>query len=111
MTLKTYKHTAVPMTNDTAWTGAVPAGYQIESIVFIESGGVASTLDLGSVSGGSDIFKNQVIAASGITTIVINKTLSMLARSSLFLNDDDASSAWGGGTSITAIILMRRVMI
>ena len=108
--LKEYKHT-VEMVGDTTFTGAVPPGYQIESVIFVEGGGVASTLDLGSVSGGSDIFKNQVIAASGITTVVIQKTLSMLARSSLFLNDDDAGSAWGVGTSITAIILMRRTMI
>ena len=107
---KDYKHEVV-MTDDTAWTGVVPMGYEIEKIIFVESGGVASTLDLGTASGGNDIFLNQVIAANTITTVVINKTPSMSARTSLYLNDDDAGSAWGVGTAITAIILMRRVLI
>uniref|UniRef100_A0A6M3M3M0 Major tropism determinant N-terminal domain-containing protein n=1 Tax=viral metagenome TaxID=1070528 RepID=A0A6M3M3M0_9ZZZZ len=106
--LKEYKHT-VPMTNDTTWTSAIPAGYELEKIIFVNSTANAATLDLGTSSGAEDVFEQQVIAASGITTVVINKTFSMLTRQSLYLNDDGAGT-WNS-TSLTAILLMRRVMI
>ena len=106
--LKNYKHT-VPMTDDTTWTGAVPPGYELEKIVFVNSTANAATLDLGTTSGASDVFSQQVIQASGITTVVINKTFSMLARQTLYLNDDGVGT-WNS-SSLTAILLMRRVMI
>ena len=106
--LKEYKHT-VPMTDDTAWVGCIPMGYKLEKIVFVNSAGTAATLDLGTAATTEDVFEQQVIAASGITTVVINKTFSMLARQSLFLNDDGVGT-WNGA-SLTAILLMRRVMI
>ena len=107
--LKEYKHT-VAMTDDTTWTGAIPPGYELEKIVFVNSTANVATLDLGTTSGANDIFLNQIIGASGITTMVINKTFSMLSRQSLYLNDDHASSNWNSA-SLTAILLMRRVMI
>ena len=107
--LKEYKHT-VPMTGDTVWTKAVPMGYELEKIVFVNSTANAATIDLGTSSGNSDVFKNQVIGASGITTVVINKTFSMLARQTLYINDDDGASSWNS-SSLTAILLMRKVMI
>ena len=106
--LKTYKHT-VSMTDDTVWTGAIPAGFMLESIVFVNSTANAATLDLGTSSGAEDVFEQQVIGASGITTVVINKTFSMLARQTLYLNDDGAGT-WNSA-SLTAILLMRKVMI
>ena len=106
--LKEYKHT-VPMTNDTTWTGAIPMGYELEKIIFVNSTANAATLDLGTSSGAEDVFEQQVIGASGITTVVINKTFSMLARQTLYLNDDGAGT-WNSA-SLTAILLMRRVMI
>ena len=107
--LKDYKH-VVPMTDDTTWTGAIPPGYQLDQIIFVESTGNAPTLDLGTTSGANDVFLNQVIAANSITTVVINKTFSMLARQTLYLNDDDAGSSWNSA-SLTAILLLRRVLI
>lgn len=106
--LKEYKHTAAPITGNTTWTGCVPPGYMLESIVFVNSTANAATIDLGTTSGASDVFSQSVIGA-GITTIVINKTFSMLSRQSLFLNDDGAGT-WNSA-SLTAILLMRRVMI
>ena len=106
--LKNYKHT-VPMTGDTTWTGCIPPGYELEKIVFVNSTANAATLDLGTTSGASDVFSQQVIQASGITTVVINKTFSMLARQSLFLNDDGVGT-WNSA-SLTAILLLRNVMI
>ena len=106
--LKEYKH-VVPMTDDTIWTGAIPPGYELEKIVFVNSTANAATLDLGTVATGQDVFEQQVIQASGITTVVINKTFSMLARQSLYLNDDGVGT-WNGA-SLTAILLLRNVMI
>ena len=108
MTQKEYKHT-VPMTDDTVWTGCIPPGYMLESIVFVNSTANAATIDLGTSSGNSDVFEQVVIAASSITTVVINKTFSMLARQTLYLNDDGVGT-WNSA-SLTAILLMRRVMI
>uniref|UniRef100_A0A6M3JK60 Uncharacterized protein n=1 Tax=viral metagenome TaxID=1070528 RepID=A0A6M3JK60_9ZZZZ len=107
--LKDYKHT-VAMTDDTTWTGAVPPGHQIIDITFVNSTGNEAIIDCGSVSGGNDIFKNQVIVANDITTVVISKTLSMLERKSVFINDDDAGSDFNGA-SLTAIMSMRNVII
>lgn len=106
--LKDYKH-ETPMTDDTAWIGAVPPGHELEKIVFVNSTANAATLDLGTTAGGSDVFSQQVIQGSGITTVVFNKTFSMLSRQSLYLNDDGVGT-WNGA-SLTAILLMRRVMI
>jgi len=108
MSLKEYKHT-VAMTDDTEWTGCIPPGYMLESIVFVESAGNAATLDLGTVATGQDVFEQQVIQATGITTIVINKVFSMLTRQDLYLNDDGVGT-WNAA-SLTAILLMRRAMI
>ena len=106
--IEKYRHT-VAMTDDTAWADIIPAGYELEKIVFEESAGNAATLDFGTTSGASDIFKNKVIAASTITTVVLNKAFSMSATQSLFLNDDDAGSSWNSG-SLTATVFMRRVI-
>lgn len=103
-----FRHT-VAITDDTTWTDVVPAGYELEKIIFVESAGNAATIDLGTVATGSDVFKNQVIAASSITTVAINKTFSMTVAQSLFLNDDDAGSAWNSA-SLTATLLMRKVV-
>jgi len=105
---KEYEH-LVAMTDDTAWTGAVPVGYLIESIIFVNSSANAATLDLGTIAGGEDVFEQQVIAASGITTVVLNKVLSMSARTSLYINDDGVGT-WNSA-SLTAVILMRRALI
>ncbi len=98
----------IVMTNDTTWTDVVPTGYELEKIIFVESAGNQAILDLGTATGTSGIFVNQVIAASSITTVVINKTFSMSAVQSLFLNDDDAGSSWNSA-SITATLIMRRI--
>lgn len=107
--LKEYKHT-VPITDDTAWNNVVPPGYEIEKIIFVNSTSNVAIIDAGSASGGSDIFKNQSMAANDITTVVLNTTLSMSTRGSIYVNDDDAGSSWNSA-SLTAIMLMRRVLI
>lgn len=97
------------MTDDTVWTGCIPPGYELEKIIFVSTGN-AATLDLGTTSGANDVFLNEAIAGAGITTVPIDKTFSMTARQSLYLNDDDAGSSWNSA-SITANLLMRRSMI
>lgn len=106
--LKEYKHDT-PMTDDTAWTGAIPPGYMLESIVFNNTTANPATLDLGTSSGAEDVFEQQAIQASGLTTVVVNKVFSMTARQSLYLNDDGVGT-WNS-SSLTAILLMRRAML
>lgn len=105
---KQYKHN-IPMTDDTEWTGVVPAGYQLESIVFFNSTANEAILDLGTSASGVDVFDQQAIVANGITTVMVNKTFSMLARQSLYLSDDGVGT-WNSA-SLTAILSMRSVML
>ena len=86
------------VTGDTEFAGVVPAGYILKYVIAEETAGNAATLDLGTTSGGNDIFINQTFAASTITTVVINKVFSFTAAQSLFLNDDDAGSSWNSGS-------------
>ena len=105
---KEYKQ-VTPMTDDTTWTGCIPPGFMLESIVFVESAGNVPTLDLGTTPGASDVFSQQAMVASDITVVVINKVFSMLSRQTLYLNDDGVGTF--NGASLTANLLMRRAMI
>ena len=102
-----YRHT-VAITDDTTWTDIVPAGYMLEAITFVESAGNAATIDLGTTSGASDVFSQEVIAASGITVVTIDQAFSMTAKQSLYLNDDGAGT-WNSA-SITATLTLRRLI-
>lgn len=81
---------------DTTLTTLVPAGYMLAYAVFQEKSGNSGVLDLGTSAGGNEIFINQTITASVITTIVIERVFSFTAATTLYLNDDDAGSGWGG---------------
>lgn len=104
--LKQYKHETA-MTNDTTWTGAIPAGYQLEQVILVNSTANQAILDLGTSSGGSQVFLNQIVAANDITIIDLNEVFSMTARQTLYLNDSDASSSWNSA-SLIALLNMRR---
>ena len=108
MQFKEYKHDTA-ITDDTELVDAVPPGYMVLDMTFVESAGHAATIDCGSASAGEDIFEQQTIAASGITTIVVNKVISMSERKSLFINDDGAG-VWGGA-SLVVFVTMKRVML
>jgi len=102
-----YRHT-VAITDDTTWTDIVPAGYMLETITFVESAGNAATIDLGTTSGASDVFSQEVIAASGITVVTIDQAFSMTAKQSLYLNDDGVGT-WNSA-SLTATLTLRRLI-
>lgn len=105
--IERFRHN-VAMTDDTVWADVVPAGYQFESIIFVESAGNTATLDLGTTTTGEDVFEQQIIAANTITTVVINKTFSLTSAQTLYLNDDGTGSWYGA--SLTATLLMRRII-
>jgi hypothetical protein len=83
---------------DTTLTTIIPAGYMLEYMLFEETAGNAPTLDLGTTAGGNQVFINQEMTASGITTIVLQRVFSLVAATTLYLNDDAAGSDWNGGT-------------
>lgn len=105
---KEYKHDTA-ITDDTELVDAVPPGYMVETLTFVNSTANAATIDCGSTSGGSDIFSQEVIAASGITTITVNKVISMSDRKSLFINDDGAGT-WNSA-SVVVLVHMKRAML
>lgn len=104
---KEYKHDTA-ITDDTELVDAVPPGYQIIDFTFYNKTANECIIDCGSSSGGEDIFEQQTIVA-GITTIVINKTISMTVRKSLYLNDDGAGT-WASA-SIVVLVHMKKVLI
>lgn len=83
---------------DTTLTNVIPAGYMLEYIVIEEKTGGSPILDLGTTSGGNQVMLNQVLESSGLTTISIERTFSLVSNTTLYLNDDDASSTWDAST-------------
>ena len=55
-------------------------------------------LDLGTTPRGNEVFINQEITASDYTTVVIQRVFSLVAATTLYLNDDTAPSTWNGAT-------------
>ncbi len=98
----------ITITGDTTFTDIIPAKYELEKIIFIESAGNEATLNLGTTSDNDDIFSLAIIAASQPTTIVINKTFSISAEQSLYLND--ATGGDWNSASLTITIIMRRII-
>ena len=83
---------------DTTLTDIIPAGYMLSYVVFLEKAATNPLLDLGTTATGNEVFINQDITASDLTTIVINRVFSLSAATTLYLNDDDAGSNWNGST-------------
>ena len=83
---------------DTTLTNIVPAGYMLTYVIFNEKAGTNPILDLGTTPGGNEVFLNQDITASSLTTVVIQRVFSLTAATTLYINDDDAGSNWNGST-------------
>ena len=96
------------LNSDTTLTGVVPAGYMLEYVIFEELAAQAPILDLGTAAGGNQVFINQALVTSGLTTITIGRTFSLVANTTLYLNDDDAGSGWDGST-VDAYFVLRPV--
>jgi hypothetical protein len=90
---------------DTTLTNIVPAGYMLSYVIFNEKAGFEGTLDLGTTAGGNQVFINQTITASTLTTIIVNRVFSLAAATTLYLNDDTAPSAWNGSISDVYFVL------
>jgi len=94
---------------DTTLTSIVPAGYMLSYVVFLEKSGTLPILDLGTTSGGNEVFLNQALNTSALTTIVIQRVFSLSAVTTLYLNDDDAGSNWNGST-VDAYFVMTPIL-
>jgi len=80
------------VTDDVTLTNIIPAGYLLRKIVFEETAGNTAIIDLGTTSGAHDVFSQQTITASSLTTVVINKVFSLDSDQTLYLNDDGAGT-------------------
>lgn len=103
---QTIKYAAVNA--DVTWTDVVPVGYMLEYVIFEELTGNEVTLDLGTSAGGNQVLLNQVIPANEITVAVVNRLFSFASMQTLYLNDDDPSSGWNGG-SVDVYLVMRKI--
>lgn len=83
---------------DTTYANVIPAGYMLEYVIFEEKAGQSPILDLGTTAGGNQVFLNQALTTSGLTTIVTQRVFSLMADTTLYLKDDDAGSTWDGST-------------
>jgi hypothetical protein len=102
--------TLVPALNsDTTLTNLVPAGYMLEYVILNETSGNAATLDLGSTAGGNDVILNWLIPANGLKLMAVPNIWSLVAATTLYLNDDDAGSDWNGGT-VNAYFVMKSLL-
>lgn len=84
--------------SDTTYANVIPAGYMLEYVIFEEKTGNSPILDLGTSAGGNEVFINQALTASDITTVVLQRVFSLTNNTTLYLNDDDGASTWDGST-------------
>ena len=101
-----YERAAV--TTDTTFTSVVPAGYILKYVVLTETAGNTATLSMGTAASGTQLFTNQTVTASTITTFVINKVFSWTAATSLYLHDDAGGDSWNSG-SVDVKIVMEKI--
>ena len=92
------------ITGDTTWTSVVPAGFELERIVFENSTANAVTINLGTSAAGTQVINGGAIAASTFTTLLANKTFSRTANQTLYLSSADWNSA-----SLVATLFFRRI--
>ncbi len=86
------------LNSDTTLTNIVPAGYMLTYVVFLEKAGTAPVLDMGITPGGNEVFINNELVSSGLTTVIVQRVFSLSSATTLYLNDDDAGSNWNGST-------------
>ena len=92
---------------DTTLTDVVPAGYMLEYVIFEELAGQSPILDLGTSAGGNEVFINQALTTSDLTTIVVDRIFSLTVDTTLYLNDDGGST-WDT-SSVDAYFVLRPI--
>lgn len=97
------------LNSDTTLTDIIPPGYMLQYVVFEEKTGNSPILDLGTTAGGNQVFINQALLPSDLTTISIGRTFSLVNSTTLYLNDDDAGSTWDSGV-VDAYFIMTSVL-
>lgn len=97
---------------DTTLTSIVPAGYELEKILFKNSTAGAVSVRLGTTAGGTDVFGltalNTSATLGGFKTVLCNQGFSTTAAQTLYLSSTDWT---GGGTppSLTFTMYFRRI--
>ena len=107
--VSTYVVTKTNIAADTTWTDVIPAGYCLEYIVFSELNGTSPILDLGITVGGNEVFINQEMVSSGLTTVSLFRMFSLVNPTTLYINDDDAGSNWNG-TNLNIYLVLRKIL-
>jgi hypothetical protein len=86
------------LNSDTTLTDIIPAGYLLQYVIFEEKTGNDPILDLGLTAGGNEVFINQALNSSALTTITIGNCYSLTGATTLYLNATDPGSTWDGST-------------
>lgn len=95
------------ITEDTLTEDLIPSNYMLEAIIFENTTANEAILDAGTSDGGNDIFTEQTIAASTITTIVINKVFSTTLATDFDINDTQVGSDWNSASLNMTFILAK----
>lgn len=84
------------LNSDTTLTNIIPTGYTLQYVIFNEKTGDSPILDLGTTPGGNDVFINQALNSSALTTITVGNTYSLTTTTTLYLNATAPGSTWDG---------------
>lgn len=97
-----------PITGDTTLTAIVPAGFELDKIVFNNSTANAVSVRLGTTAGGVDVFGlaalNTSATLGGFKTIACNQAFSLTAAQTLYLS----STSWNSAL-LTATFYFRKI--
>ena len=97
------------VTGDQTFTNVVPANYLLEYMIIQNTTANTCWLDLGTTAGAYDVFQQQTITASAITTISVSKVYNLASTAkTLYLNDDSGGSYWNSA-SLTVIFVMKKI--
>jgi len=97
------------VTGDQTFSNVIPANYMLQYIVIQNTSANTCYLDLGTTAGAYDVFQQQTITASAITTIPIAKVYNLTSTAqTLYLNDDSGGSYWNSA-SLTVIFVMKKI--
>lgn len=87
----------------------IPAGYVLEFILGIETGGVAIDLRFGTSAGGSQIDPGTTFNASQATTIQLNYITTAMLTNPQAIYVSDTGAGWGASSMNFTIFLRKAV--
>ena len=108
-TTVTYPVVVTGITGDYVWTGAIPAGYIIEYVIFEEATGNTGQLSIGTSAGANNIIASEAITGGALTVIdrIRDRALNLATPMNLYVHAGDGD-AWNG-MNLTIYCVIRKI--